>query len=316
MPCVIIPAHNEQDVIERCLNALTADHQPEDFQIIVCCNGCSPEDKTAQIASTYPNVTVLETEIGNKSNAMNLADQHATSFPRIYLDADCQMTTTAAKKLIQALQSTNQPRIAGLKANINTDNTNFLVKSYYKIWLQLPFCTDNMIGSGAYAFNEAGHQRLGEFPKLLAEDEYVRLIFADDERIVVKDEVNTVYAPKSFRMLIRLRARWNRGVMQIAHLYPHIPPKEPRNYNRNLKQILKRPDNWIPFLIYCTAWGLSKLRTKWECRSNDTFENWTRDHKKRDASATQTQAEHNVEKPSPEIVITTNTETLEPSSSN
>ena len=46
---VIIPAHNEAQVIERCLLAMSADTvAPQDMQVIVAANGCS--DNTAQLA--------------------------------------------------------------------------------------------------------------------------------------------------------------------------------------------------------------------------------------------------------------------------
>ena len=51
MISVIIPAHNEERVISRLLEALTLGHTPGELEIIVVCNGCS--DDTAGVARGF-----------------------------------------------------------------------------------------------------------------------------------------------------------------------------------------------------------------------------------------------------------------------
>ena len=46
---VIIPAHNEESVIGRCLAAMLEGAQPGELEIIVVCNGCS--DRTGEKAT-------------------------------------------------------------------------------------------------------------------------------------------------------------------------------------------------------------------------------------------------------------------------
>ena len=94
MPSIIIPAYNEGQVIERCLDAVLADAKPGEFEIVVVCNGC--KDDTAERARRYGDrVTVVETPVGSKIGALNLGDDHATRFPRFYVDADIQLTAHA-----------------------------------------------------------------------------------------------------------------------------------------------------------------------------------------------------------------------------
>ncbi|MGA8273701.1 MAG: glycosyltransferase, partial [Candidatus Sulfotelmatobacter sp.] len=86
MVSIIIPAHNEGAVIARTLKAMTDGAQPAELDIIVVCNGCS--DDTAAVARRFsPAVRVLETAIAGKTNALNLGDEAARSFPRVYVDA-------------------------------------------------------------------------------------------------------------------------------------------------------------------------------------------------------------------------------------
>ena len=56
---VIIPAHNEEKVLGRCLDALLADSRPGEMEIVVAANGCT--DRTVEIARGYCNpVRVVE----------------------------------------------------------------------------------------------------------------------------------------------------------------------------------------------------------------------------------------------------------------
>src|ERR1700739_295220 len=87
MISIVIPARNESAVIARTLRAITTDALPDELDVIVVCNGCT--DDTATIARGFGTAArVIETAVGNKTHALNLGDQSARSFPRIYVDAD------------------------------------------------------------------------------------------------------------------------------------------------------------------------------------------------------------------------------------
>src|SRR5258708_29449590 len=98
MISVIIPAHNESSVIARTLEAMTVGADLREIDVIVVCNGCS--DDTAAVARRFaPRIRVIETAVASKSNAMNLGDQAAYGFPRIYVDADVVLTVEAIRTL-------------------------------------------------------------------------------------------------------------------------------------------------------------------------------------------------------------------------
>jgi glycosyltransferase involved in cell wall biosynthesis len=80
MTSIVIPAHNESRVIERCLTSILTDARPNEFEIVVVCNGCT--DDTAERARGFGDrVRVIETPIGSKIHALNLGDQHVSRFP-------------------------------------------------------------------------------------------------------------------------------------------------------------------------------------------------------------------------------------------
>src|ERR1700677_4126612 len=103
MISVIIPAHNESSVIARTLRAMTEGAAPRELEVIVVCNGC--DDDTAAVARGFsPSVRVIETKIASKAQALNLGDQAACGFPRVYSDADVVITIDAIRILARRLE--------------------------------------------------------------------------------------------------------------------------------------------------------------------------------------------------------------------
>ena len=100
---VIIPAHNEAAVIARTLAPLAPLAATGQLEVIVACNGCS--DNTAGIAGQFEGVTVLELEQPSKTAALNAGDAAASHWPRLYLDADVQISPGAVRAVLNALLS-------------------------------------------------------------------------------------------------------------------------------------------------------------------------------------------------------------------
>ena len=90
---VIIPAHDEATVIERTLTGLKPLIRHPGVEIIVVCNGTT--DDTADRARRFPGVLVVEIDDASKPAALNEGDRIATAWPRLYLDADIEVSATA-----------------------------------------------------------------------------------------------------------------------------------------------------------------------------------------------------------------------------
>ncbi len=94
MTSIIIPAHNEQAVVGRCIESLRRDAGADSCQVIVVANGCS-DDTVEVVRRGWGRVDVVETDVPSKSNALNLGDARATGFPRFYVDADVTLSPGA-----------------------------------------------------------------------------------------------------------------------------------------------------------------------------------------------------------------------------
>src|SRR6476619_2539417 len=95
---VVIAAHNEQDVLGRCLDALLRTARMGELEIAVVCNGCT--DGTADVARGYgEDVRVLETPEASKTAALNLGDRVVFGFPRFYVDADVTLPLASVRRI-------------------------------------------------------------------------------------------------------------------------------------------------------------------------------------------------------------------------
>jgi len=173
MTAIIIPAHNEAGVIAKTLTALLEQAGTED-EVIVVCNGCN--DNTASLARSFaPRVTVLETDVPSKTNALNLGDRHANTFPRVYLDADVVLGAGSLGKIVEALQSGRWLAVSP-EPMMDLAGASWGVRAYYDIWLSLPYCRSGMIGAGVYALSKEGRARFADFPSFFADRGYVRAL--------------------------------------------------------------------------------------------------------------------------------------------
>src|SRR5215210_8068267 len=146
MLSVVIPAHNEEAVIERCLHALLGDPGGE-LDVVVTANGCS--DKTVALALRFKGVRVVEIDVASKHAALNAGDRAARHFPRAYLDADIEVSGRALQAVAVAMEAAGA--LAGAPAlRVDLSSCPWSVRSFYRVWRSLGWSVDAPIGSGVY----------------------------------------------------------------------------------------------------------------------------------------------------------------------
>lgn len=265
---VIIPAHNEADVIGRCLETLLGDAPGNALpEIIVAANGC--KDDTVAIAKRLaPHATVLDLPPGSKVIAMNAANRIATVAPRFFLDADVQCSYAALAATAEALR---QPGVMAASPALDMDlsRSDFWVRAYYRVWLTQPYVTDRLVGSGLFGLSALGLERMGEIPPTFADDTWVRTRFSYDERRnVAADSAGnrvcfTVSPPRTLRDQIRIEARRRIGSEQVLKLYPS-PHNTRINRPSDLGNALKSGVSLIDIAIYLAMKLAALLQYKWQ----------------------------------------------------
>jgi colanic acid/amylovoran biosynthesis glycosyltransferase len=264
---VVIPAHNEEAVIGRCLSSLTKGAPEGELEVLVVCNGC--DDRTAEVARrSAPGATVLEISVASKVAALNVGDEHARHFPRFYVDADVELAYPALASVGQAL---GQPGVlcAAPRPWFDLAARPWAVRAFYAVLQGVPYFSQDMVGTGVYALSEAGRRRFGPFPELIADDQFVQQLFERSERRSVAGAHFVVHPPVNLRGVLAMRARAYRGNRELARsgLARAGPPPS------GLKSVLRRalvPAQAPAVAVYAgvnvlakgLAWG--RPSTTWE----------------------------------------------------
>lgn len=249
---VVIPAHDEGAVIDRCLERL--DLARGDLEVVVVANGCT--DDTAARARAH-GATVVETDVPGKAHALDLGDEHATTFPRAYLDADVSLDADDLRRVLDVLRA--GPALAAApRLEVDTRASSWPVRAYYRVWTALPYVTDDLVGSGVYALSRAGRERFGRFPAATGDDTYVRALFAPGERVGVDGTRFTVHPPRTLAALLAIKTRARFSVGEHA-AEAGTSTAAPASAGRRL---LRRPDLWPALPVYLGVGLATRLRAR------------------------------------------------------
>lgn len=280
---IVIPAHNEQSVIERCLNALLAQGSAVGKEIIVVCNGCS--DRTAELARAFENVQVLELEVASKIAALNAGDAAATLFPRVYLDADITCSLADLERCIANMSP--EHHIAAPQSTINMTHSSWFVRAYFSTWMELPYYkSGHMVGSGIYILTQQGRERFNAWPQIIADDAFVRALFKFEEIYVDKSSEFEIYAPRKLKGLVKIRTRARFGNMEVEQRYPDLKVIGENSNKALLSLLLKKPHKALHWLTYVIV----QITVIQNCRKklkNKDFGTWERDESARVPSKSQ-----------------------------
>jgi glycosyltransferase involved in cell wall biosynthesis len=259
---VIIPAHNEAQVIGRCLTGLLDGAQRDSLEIVVVCNGC--HDGTSAIARSFgPSVQVLELAAASKSAALNAGDLIARHYPRFYVDADVVVTGRDLNKVADWLLD-GRALAATTGLHIHSAHSSWLVRRYYRFWQSLPQIANDLCGRGVYGASEVGRRSFDRFPDAIADDMFFRSRFPRHSRSIVPGTSATVFAPRTFRGLLRRRVRVLAGNAQLSDR-GHLAEGE--SGLRALTAAM-RQTTVLDAAVYVAVGCVSRLAVAWEARGD------------------------------------------------
>lgn len=277
MSTIILPAHNESGVIAETLESLLRQVEESD-EVIVISNGC--KDDTETIARSFePRITVFNTPIPSKVNALNLGDQCARTYPRIYMDADIRLADGALSVIKEALAAGHYLAVSP-DPLMDFGRSSWAVKVYYDIWLSMPFCQSGMIGAGVYALSEEGRKRFDHFPDVIADDGFVRALFKEHERGKAIGAKAIVRAPATLHWLMKIKVRSRMGQMQLANMYPELTKNEQKKHSRGILSTLINPFNWPKIIVYLYISIMSRILARRRMGNIAAYQ-WEKDNSSR-----------------------------------
>jgi len=225
---IIVPVKNEQNVIERLLNALVNLDYPQK-EILLIEDGST--DKTPQIcqkwAKKHPSlIKCLHNSTSNgKPSAINLAAKEATGEIIAVYDADTILEPATLKKIIPHFKDPNVAAVQGELRTVNPDES---------LITRLSVLNDFVVN-----IQQLGKDRLNIFVPLLGTNQYIRrnvleeVGYWDSEALSEDTEISVrlakrgykvkyvpgtagVEAPAKLRVFLFQRMKWLRGYTQAV----------------------------------------------------------------------------------------------------
>ena len=231
----------------------------------------------SRVGSAAP-VRVIETALGNKTHALNLGDQVARAFPRIYVDADVVVTLSTIRALAERLERGDVIAVAP-RPYFDLTGCSWPVRAFYDIRCRLPSFGEGIGGSGVYALSEIARRRFDDFPNLVADDTYVRVQFKREERETLTSVRSIVFAPHTINNLIAIEARADFGTFELARLYPELWTNKGDSNHKALMSLFKHPLLWPRLLIYWYVRAIARRKATIRLRTNSFI--WERDQTSR-----------------------------------
>lgn len=287
---VIIPAHNEEAVIARCLQTILQDAPPgHELEIIVAANGCT--DRTVEIAkATAPHATVLDLPVGSKTGAINAANRVARHFPRIYVDADVECGYWTLAALAEELRG-QDVMTAAPAIRMDLSRCNWLMKAYYRAWSRQPYAKAGKGGAGCYGLSAEALASVGEFPPIIGDDIWIHTRFPDAVKRYIaqdrhgRDVFSVVHPPRTALQQIKVEARRQLGNAEVRRLYPS-PYFANANNGGGLSAALRSGTNPFDLAAFFAIKFAARALARWN-RNRGRGKTWARDMSTRQASEQQ-----------------------------
>lgn len=258
---VIIPAHNEEHTILRCMESVVASHYPYDsFQIIVADDGST--DQTVRLVKKYKKendlnfISVVSLPHGGKARALNAAISKAKGELTMCLDADSTVEPDALAKAAAHFQN---PSLVALAANVKIIDDGSLLSliqffeyliCYQMKRAQTVFNVEYIIGGIGSTFRRTMLTQIGFYDtNTVTEDidltmKIIRQGNKEHRVAYGADVVVHTEAVKSIGGLIRQRFRWKYGRCQTFWKNYFLFFNSQRKYSRLLTW------GYLPFAIF------------------------------------------------------------------
>ena len=274
MAIIIVPAHNEESVIEACLNSIV--NQEGIDHVIVPCNGCT--DNTVEIVQTkFPSVTCLNISKPSKTNALNVAEKKAqelgVSYPIFYIDADTQLSKNCIAHITNAMKDSTI-KLSAPTPIIDTQNSSWLVKTYYNVWTRLPYIKEGVIATCSFIVSAEGRQRFEQFADVIGDDGFIRCHFKNSEIANIEGAEIYITAPKDIFSLIKIKTRARLGNMELISR-DKCPIQESKHYGNVMRSRLFSKD-FIPTAVYIAIALIIRVRAQRQFKKLDSYQ-WEKD---------------------------------------
>lgn len=274
MLTVVIPAYNEESCIINTLKNYDFEFNIE-IQVIVVANGCV--DNTANVVKEkFNRFQVVELFEGSKIAAINKGLSEARYDHILIQDADVLIDRSSILELLKFIES-EEYLYASPIAKV-TVKGGVLIKSYYKFLKKTPAFAKGMVNSGAYLLSKHAVKKLGKFPRVIADDGYVKGTLGPENLRNICGCYSFVKSPEDIWSLIKIKTRSKLGNIELAK--HKQSPSRGENHFKALLRIAISQRVIFSFLVYCLVTGLTFCRAKYQVNKGKELA-WERDESTR-----------------------------------
>ncbi|MBW3019788.1 glycosyltransferase family 2 protein [Candidatus Woesearchaeota archaeon] len=218
---IIIPAHNEEDYIEKCIKSVMRSEFNGAKQIIVVDDGSI--DRTYEIASKF-KITVLKSKHSGKALSINKALKIANGEVIAIVDADSEIQKDSLKKVVREIERKN---VVAACCPVRVKNRNKFIcmwlniEQLYNSLIRRIFkkINANIVTPGPLSvYRKDALMEIGGFSnKGFSEDidVAIRLIRKGHKIGFANDTIADTNMPHTVKGFLRQRTRFARGMINI-----------------------------------------------------------------------------------------------------
>lgn len=123
----------------------------------------------------------MEIPVASKPAALDAGDGAVSAWPRIYLDADVQLTSEDARALARGIVD-RCLEAAAPRIRFDTSGSSWSVRRHFALLEQLPVYGEGYVGSGVFALSASGRARFAAWPNALPDDAFVKRLIPPERR--------------------------------------------------------------------------------------------------------------------------------------
>lgn len=223
---VIVPAYNEEKVIQRTLESLLKSNYQGSLEILVIDDGS--QDRTVECVRAFmvkePRVQLIQQKNQGKSYALQNGLEHAKYKIVVLLDADTQFKPETIAELVKPMKEIS---VAAVSGHVKVGNIRNFVTSCQALEYTCGFNLDRraydelnaitVIPGAVCALRKSAVLKVGGFShNTLAEDTDLTLMLHRHGYQVryVPEAIAMTEAPENLSGIIKQRMRWSFGTMQ------------------------------------------------------------------------------------------------------